>query len=141
MAAALLHVKGPASSNAWSVETVWQNKNLAARYATPVTDGKSIFGLDNMQGVLTCLDVETGNVKWKGGREGPGQLLLAGHTLLLVNGDNGEVALFATDSPTCKELARFATFNDKTWNTPALAGDQLFVRNQAEIECLKLPLR
>jgi outer membrane protein assembly factor BamB len=137
----MLSVKAPdhASSSPWSVETLWQNKNLAARYANPVTDGKDIFGLHNMQGVLTCLDAETGKVKWKGDREGPGQLLLAGRVLLVVNGDYGEVALFATDSSTCNELARYRLFGDKTWNTPALAGDQLFVRNQAKIACLRLP--
>jgi outer membrane protein assembly factor BamB len=125
----------------WSVEVVWQNKNLAARYANPVTDGKSIFGLHNLQGVLTCLDANTGEVKWKGEREGPGQLLLAENALIVVNGDRGEVALFDPDGSACTELARYPAFEKraKTWNTPALAGDQLFVRNQAHIVCLKLP--
>ena len=85
------------------------------------------------------MDVETGKVKWRGEREGPGQLLLADRVLLVVNGDNGQVALFATDSLTCHELARHRLWEDKTWNTPALAGDQLFVRNQAQIVCLRLP--
>jgi outer membrane protein assembly factor BamB len=137
---ALLHVKGPdQAASSWRVETVWQNKNLAARYANPVTDGVSIFGLHGMQGVLTRLDAATGKVKWKGGREGPGQLLLAGGRLLLVNGDYGQVAMFLSDSATCQELGRHELWGDKTWNTPALAGDQLFVRNQAWIACLRLP--
>jgi outer membrane protein assembly factor BamB len=141
---AMLHVKAPDKDKAsWRVMKVWENKNLAARYANPVTDGKSIFGLHNLQGVLTCLDAETGSVKWKGNREGPGQMLLADAVLLVVNGDTGEVALFETDSAECNQLARYRVFEtrDKTWNTPALAGDQLFVRNQAEIACLKLPRR
>jgi outer membrane protein assembly factor BamB len=137
---ALLRVKAPSGgSSAWTVETLWQNKNLAARYANPVTDGKSVFGLHNMQGVLTCLDAATGKVKWKGEREGPGQMLLAGRHLLVVNGDKGEVALFDTTTSGCTELARYPLFNDKTWNTPAVAGKQLFVRNQASIVCLELP--
>lgn len=140
---AMLRVKPPEKDRqVWKVDVVWQNKNLAARYANPVTDGKSIFGLHALQGVLTCLDADTGKVKWKGDREGPGQLLLAANALIVVNGDTGDVALFdpAAES-SCVELARFAAFEkrDKTWNTPALAGDQLFVRNQAEIVCLQLP--
>jgi outer membrane protein assembly factor BamB len=127
----------------WKVDVVWKNKNLAARYANPVSDGKSIFGLDNTRGELTCLDAETGNVHWKGGPEGPGQLLLAKNALIVTNGETGDVALFDLDTAECKELARFQTFDkrDKTWNTPALAGDQLFVRNQAQITCLKLHRR
>ncbi len=75
----------------------------------------------------------------KASAEGPGQLLLVGRQLLLINGDRGEVALFDIDSSACHELARFPVTGDKTWNTPALAGDQLFVRNQAMIACVKLP--
>ena len=127
----------------WKVEPVWKNKKLAARFANPVTDGKSIFGLDKLNGILTCLDIETGKLKWQGDREGPGQLLLADGVLIVVNGDNGDVALFDPNAETCTELARRSTLEkrDKTWNTPALAGDQLFVRNQAEIACWKLPRR
>ena len=138
---ALLRVKAPdTNAAAWSVETVWANKNLASRFANPVTDGKHLFGLNNMLGVLTCLDVNDGKVQWKGERCGPGQLLLTDGALLVINGDTGDVTLFGTDGT---ELARQRVFDkqDKTWNTPALAGDQLFVRNQSAIVCLKLPRR
>ena len=139
---AMLRITPPKDQTPWRAEVVWENKYLAARYANPVTDGKSIFGLSGLQGVLTCLDANSGKVKWKGDREGPGQLLLAANALIVINGDYGDVALFDPESPsTCNELARRPAFEtrDKTWNTPALAGDQLFVRNQANIICLKLP--
>jgi len=74
-----------------------------------------------------------GSIKWRGSEEGPGQLLLVGATLLVTNGDTGAIKLFATDTEECTELAHFPLLNEKTWNTPALAGDQLFVRNQYEI--------
>ena len=54
---------------------------------------------------------------------------------------DGAVHLVAADPAEGKELARLEVFNYKTWNTPALAGDQLFLRNQREIACLKLPRR
>ncbi len=142
---AMLRIKAPENDkDSWSHAVVWKNKNLAARYANPVTDGKSIFGLHALQGVLTCLDADTGKLKWKGEREGPGQLLLAQNALIVINGDDGKMALFDPNSTSeCVELARRPAFDnrDKTWNTPALAGDQLFVRNQAHIVCWKLPQR
>jgi outer membrane protein assembly factor BamB len=141
---AMLRVKAPKADKAsWTVEVLWENKRLAARYANPVSDGKHIFGLHNTGGVLTCLNASDGTLKWKGERCGPGQMLLADGVLLVVNGDTGEVSLFETDSQSCSELGRLAVFEkkDKTWNTPALAGDHLFVRNQAEIACWKLPRR
>ena len=139
---ALLRAKST-DKESWTVETVWKNKNLAARYANPVTDGKTIFGLHDMAGFLRALDVSDGSIKAKGERHGPGQMLLVDDLLLVVNGKTGDVVLFETADTNCKELGRFSAFenSDKTWNTPALAGGQLFIRNQAEIACVKLPRR
>jgi outer membrane protein assembly factor BamB len=139
---AMLRVNAPSNDkDPWSVEVLWKNKYLASRYANPVTDGTHIFGLHNMSGVLTCLNVSDGTVKWKGERCGPGQMLLADGVLVVVNGETGDMMLFEADSQSATELARHPAFEkkDKTWNTPALAGDQLFVRNQAEIACFRLP--
>ena len=110
--------------NSWTVETVWKNKNLAARYANPVTDDKYIFGLHNMDGILRALDVKDGSITTTGERHGPGQLLLVGNLLLIVNGDWGHVSMFETTDASCNELGRFSPLEkrDKTWNTPALAG-------------------
>jgi hypothetical protein len=49
------------------------------------------------------------------------------------------VALVAADPTSCRELARLVALEGKTWNTPALAGNQLFVRNHTEIACCDLP--
>ncbi|MSU77435.1 MAG: hypothetical protein EXS16_04980 [Gemmataceae bacterium] len=136
---AMLKIKR--SDNAeWSTEVFWQHKRFASRYANVVTDGKRLFGLHNLNGVLTCLDANDGSVLWKANRQGPGQLLLVNDTLLVVNGETGEVSLFNTDGA---ELGQHRAFIEayKTWNTPAIAGDQLFLRNQREIVCVKLPTR
>ena len=125
----------------WQTVNVWSNKKLGARFANPVTDGKRLFCLHHMTGVLTCINVKDGAIQWRGQEEGPGQILLVDDTLLITNGDTGAVKLFAANTEECTELASFPLFNEKTWNTPSLAGDQLFVRNQYEIACLKLPKR
>ena len=135
---ALYRVKN--AENSWNVEAVWQNKNLGARYANPVSDGKNLYALHSLPGELRCLDLATGRIRWKGDRHGPGQMLLTKNALLVVS-DKGVVTLHALDTAENEELARFAVLNEKTWNTPALAGDQLFVRNQHEIACIKLPRR
>lgn len=124
----------------WKVESVWKNKNLAGRFANPVTDGKNIYGLQFLNGVLRCLDVETGKLRWSGERYGPGQMLMVDNVLMIVS-DTGEVSLLKTDTDAPEVLGRFNAFDDKTWNTPALAGDQLFLRNQHEIVCFKLTRR
>ncbi|MSQ94620.1 MAG: hypothetical protein EXR98_08690 [Gemmataceae bacterium] len=140
---ALLHIKPPdADSAKWRVEPVWSNRNLGARFANPVTDGQRIFGLNGVGGVLVCLDAANGKALWKGERYGPGQMLLAGKTLLVVS-DKGVASLLDAEAGKETELARLQVLDSKTktWNTPAVAGDQLFVRNQDEIACWKLPRR
>jgi len=125
----------------WETTKVWSHNKIGARFANPVTDGKDLYCLHHTMGLLMCLDVKDGAIKWKGPRLGPGQLLLVGDTLLATNGDDGSLNLFATNTGECKELATLPLLREKTWNTPALAGDQLFVRNQYEIVCLKLSKR
>jgi outer membrane protein assembly factor BamB len=49
-----------------------------------------IYGLD--EAILACLDAATGEQKWKGGRYGYGQVLLAGDHLVVL-AENGDVAL------------------------------------------------
>ena len=94
-----------------------------------------IYGLD--EGILTCVDVATGERKWKGGRYGFGQLLLAsGH--LIVLSDTGELALVKATPDRHTEVAKFAALEGKTWNYPALAGGRLIVRNANQMACYNL---
>ena len=94
-----------------------------------------VYGLD--EGILTCLDVNTGDRKWKGGRYGYGQVLLAsGH--LIVLSDSGEIALVKASPTEYTEVARFAALDGKSWNYPAIASGRLFVRNSKEMAVYKI---
>ncbi len=134
--ASMVRVRMKDDSKEWQVEPVWKNPAFAARFANPVTDGKAIYGLSN--GVLTCLDADTGKKLWKGGRYGSGQVLLANDTLVVMTGE-GNVALVKADPAVFTELSQRVVLDDKTWNTHALAGNQLFLRNQKQMAVLQLP--
>ena len=60
------------------------------KFNSSVLHNGYVYGLD--EGILSCLDVNTGERKWKDGRYGYGQVLLAGGHLI-VTSDKGEIAL------------------------------------------------
>jgi outer membrane protein assembly factor BamB len=97
-----------------------------------------VYGLD--EGILTCLNVETGERKWKGGRYGYGQLLLAsGHLIVLT--DDGELVLVRATPEKHEEVAKFPALEGKCWNYPALANGRLLVRNANEMACYDIAAR
>ena len=82
-------------------------------------------------------DAETGELKWKGGRYGYGQVLLAGNNLIVLTED-GDLALVRAVPERYQEVTRFHVLDGKTWNVPAMAGGYLLVRNLAEMAAFDL---
>ena len=126
--AALVEVSG--SGNSYTARTVWENINMKNKFNSSVLHEGHVYGLD--EGILTCLDVNTGVRKWKGGRYGYGQVILAsGH--LIVSSESGELALVKASPDAYTEVARFPALEGKTWNYPAIANGRLLVRNATQM--------
>ncbi len=131
--ASLVEVTG--GGNSFTARSVWENINMKNKFNSSVLHDGYVYGLD--EGILTCLDVNTGERKWKGGRYGYGQVILAsGH--LIVMSDKGELALVKASPAEYSEVARFSALQGQTWNYPAIAGGRLFVRNANEMAAYKI---
>jgi outer membrane protein assembly factor BamB len=126
--AALVEVKG--SGNSFTASTIWENKNMKNKFNSSVLHNGYIYGLD--EGILVCLDVNTGERKWKEGRYGYGQVVLAGNHLILTS-DQGDLALVKASPDKYTEVARFQAVQGQTWNYPAIASGKLLVRNSNEM--------
>jgi outer membrane protein assembly factor BamB len=74
----------------FQVRTVWANNRMKNKFSSSVLYEGYLYGLDDS--ILACINAETGELKWKGGRYGYGQALLAsGHVIVITeNGDVGE---------------------------------------------------
>jgi len=141
--AKLFEVRRLTGSSDMSVELVWESLRLKAKFANFVFHEGFVYGLDD--GILVCLDPENGRRRWKGGRYGHGQLLLVrdavgGGALLLVQGEQGEVFLVEPSPDGLRELTHFRAMDEKIWNSPALAGRYLLIRNDAEAALFELPV-
>jgi outer membrane protein assembly factor BamB len=117
---------------------VWSNHTMRTRFTNVVTCDGFVYGLDD--GILECIELATGDLKWKAGRYGHGQVLLVDR-ILLVTTEFGDLVLVDADPAKPRELARFAALAGKTWNNPALSGRHLLVRNDQEAACYELPVK
>jgi len=133
---ALFQVKKAADGGVTS-EEIWKTRSLKAKFANFVHHDGFVYGLDD--GILVCLDLETGKRRWKQGRYGHGQMILV-EDLLLVLAESGEVLLLDASTQGHRILGRFGALDDQTWNSPALAAPYLLVRNDREAACYELPL-
>jgi outer membrane protein assembly factor BamB len=120
-------------------EELWTSRQLKPDFVDLVSYKGYAYGNDG--GLLTCIDLKTGERKWKGGRYGKGQILLLDNSgLLLVLSEQGQVVLVAADPTAHQELASFQALEGKTWNHPVLVSDRLYVRNSQEAAAYKIGL-
>ncbi len=120
----------------WSAKGLWNNLNLRCKFTSPVLHDGAIYGLD--EGIMVCIDPESGRRQWKKGRYGHGQMLLT-NGQIVVHSEDGWAALVEANPKAYREITRFRTFDDpKNWNPPALVDGKLYLRNHREMACYDL---
>lgn len=122
----------------WAATEVWRKPLMKTKFSTAVVHQVFAYGLDN--GILECLDVRTGALKWKAGRYGHGQLLACAGKLLLLD-EQGTLRLLALDPAGLRELGKIPVLTGKTWNHFAVVGPLVLVRNSEEAAAVRLPGR
>lgn len=114
---------------------VWRTHRMKNDFSSSVYHDGFIYGLD--QGILACLDAASGELRWKGGRYGNGQVLVAsGH--LVITTEDGDVALVRATPAGHQEVAKMPAVEGRTWNNPALSDGFLLVRNSAQMAAIDL---
>jgi outer membrane protein assembly factor BamB len=114
---------------------VWENNRLKNRFNSSVLHDGYLYGLD--ENILACLRASDGQLMWKGGRYGYGQLLLASGHLVLITED-GELVLIQATPDRHKEIAKFEAISGKTWNVPVIEDGILLVRNTTEMAAFRI---
>lgn len=120
-----------------SVRTIWDHTSLLkTKFTSAIYFQGKLFGLSD--GVLECVNPETGKRVWKKGRFGQGHALVV-NDRLLVGTEDGRVVL--VEPETGEALYELQVIQGITWNIPTVAGPFLIVRNGEEIACLYSPFK
>lgn len=121
--------------DAWEAREIWRNREMKASYANAVVRDGYLYGLD--EGIMACIDLETGKRRWKKGRHGHGQLLLS-EDLLVVLSEAGKLVLVEATPEAYRELGSFQAIEGKTWNNPIMVDGRVYLRNHLEMACYDL---
>lgn len=122
-----------------AAQELWTSRNLKPDFTDFVIHQGHAYGVD--AGIFACVELKSGERKWKGGRYGKGQVvLLENSDLLLVAAEDGRVVLLRADPSGHAEVAAFKALEGKTWNHPVAVADRLYLRNAQEAACFVLPL-
>ncbi len=123
------------AGGAFRPRELWSNISIKNKFSSSVLHDGFVYGLDER--VLACVEVATGERKWKGGRYDYGSILLVGDHILVLSED-GLLALVKASPEAFEELGRLQILEGRTWNNPAVAGGYLFARNHKEMVCYDL---
>jgi outer membrane protein assembly factor BamB len=114
----------------FAARTIWENSRMKNKFTSSLLHEGYLYGLD--ESILACIDAATGELKWKGGRYGYGQPIIAGGHLVVLT-EAGDLVLVRATPQRHDELARFSAIDGKTWNHPVIADGRLLVRNLREM--------
>ena len=114
----------------FTARELWRTNRMKNNFSSSVYHDGFIYGLD--ESILACIDAATGALKWKGGRYGYGQVMLADGHLIVVT-EQGELALVRATPESHQEVVRFPALEGDTWNHPAIVDGILLVRNGNEM--------
>ena len=117
------------------VSEVWFSKEMKNHFSTSIYHEGHIYGFD--EAIFKCVDVDTGDERWKVRGYGKGTLIFAdGH--LIVLSDEGKLAMVEANPDAHVEVTSAQVMNDRCWTSPSLAAGRLYLRNMVEIVCLDL---
>ena len=124
------------TGSVWKTKALWSNVNMKCKFTSPVLHNGFLYGLD--EGILVCLDPDTGERRWKKGRYGHGQILVTNEQLVVCT-EQGDVVLVDPDPNEFQEVTRFSALAArKVWNPHALSRGIIYVRNHENMAAYDL---
>ena len=117
------------------IEELWQSRGMKNWINSSILYENHLYGFDSS--IFKCIDVDSGEEKWKTRGFERGSLVLAGNHLVVL-GEGGELALVEATPLEYREKALVQILEGKCWTSPTLVDGRLYLRNEEELLCLDL---
>jgi outer membrane protein assembly factor BamB len=119
----------------FAVEELWKNRAMRNHFNSSVVVGDTIYGFDNA--TLKAVSVETGEIAWAKRGLGKGSLAASGGFLAVLT-DKGVVKLVRATPESYQELASVQAMEGKSWTSPSIVGNRVYVRNLNHLACVEV---
>lgn len=118
----------------------WETREITMYMSTPVLHGTTFYGMsDKQRGSLFAMKATTGEVLWKSeGRLGDNASLTDIGPALLVVTDKGELTVQQKTGESLKEVGKYKVADSPVWAAPAVAGDQIFIKDKTALTLFKV---
>jgi outer membrane protein assembly factor BamB len=121
-----------------SKQILWKYAKGTAYVPSPIVYGDYVYLMTD-KGLVTCLDLRTGEVKYEGGRVPAPATFTASPVAF-----DGKIVLFSEDGDAffikagpVHEVVRTNPIGEPVYASPALAGGRIFVRGEKHLYCLE----
>jgi outer membrane protein assembly factor BamB len=134
-------VKLSADDGKVAAERVYHTREMKNHHGDMVIVDGLLYG-SNDPGIFTCLELETGKVKWKDRGVGKGSVTYADGRIYL-RSEAGKVALVEATGEEYRERGRFdepSRSSANAWSHPVVAHGRLFLRDQDRLLCYDVRL-
>jgi outer membrane protein assembly factor BamB len=126
------------------LEQQYAHRNMRNHFNNSILFEGHLYGFDGNSNLgrvvrLTCMDFETGEVKWREAGLGCGSLIIAnGHLLIL--SDRGDLVLAKASSEGFNEITTSRFLDGRCWTAPVLVNGRVYGRNaDGKAVCAELP--
>ena len=120
--------------------TAWETHEITMYMSSPIVENTTVYGMsDKQRGSLFIMNASDGSVVWRGeGRLGANASLTDVGSAILVMTDTGELIVQEKARTSLKELAKFKVANSPVWASPAVVGDQIFIKDKTTLALYKV---
>lgn len=130
------------NGDSFEAKELWRlkgNEN-GNHWMTPVYHEGHVYGLYGHRGrgqaKLECRELETGAVKWSQDAPGAGGAIILAGRHLVVQHENGQIALVEPNPAAYKEVATAQPLKGKAWSMAVVSNGKMFARTDKEGVCL-----